>query len=163
MLHFIETFRRLYCKISYALSAAIIVFMTALQFFQIFYRYIFGHIFIWSNDAFIFSITTAVALAIPPLWLEHEHVTMDLISGKLSRRADFALSMVVELICLGMAIALAYAGCIAVKMHLGFSTSILRYDDSIRYWFVVYMGVMLSVTIFLSMIERIIKHRKGEQ
>ena len=46
MLHFIDVFRRVYCRVSYILSAAIIVFMTCLQFFQIFYRYICGHVFI---------------------------------------------------------------------------------------------------------------------
>lgn len=71
MLHFIDVFRRVYCRVSYILSAAIIVFMTCLQFFQIFYRYVCGHVFIWSNDVIIFSITTAVAVTIPPLWLEH--------------------------------------------------------------------------------------------
>ena len=145
MLHFIDVFRRVYCRVSYILSAAIIVFMTCLQFFQIFYRYICGHVFIWSNDVIIFSITTAVAVTIPPLWLEHGHVTMDLITGKLSRRADYLLSI---------------AGIVAVRMHIGYSTSLLGYDDSLHYLFVVYIGVMLCVTILLSLIERILKYHK---
>lgn len=160
MLHFIDVFRRVYCRVSYILSAAIIVFMTCLQFFQIFYRYIFGHVFIWSNDVIIFSITTAVAVTIPPLWLEHGHVTMDLITGKLSRRADYLLSIAVELISFAMSAAMAYAGIVAVRMHIGYSTSLLGYDDSLHYLFVVYIGVMLCVTILLSLIERILKYHK---
>ena len=153
MLHFIDVFRRVYCRVSYILSAAIIVFMTCLQFFQIFYRYVCGHVF-------IFSITTAVAVTIPPLWLEHGHVTMDLITGKLSRRADHLLSIAVELISFAMSAAMAYAGIVAVRMHIGYSTSLLGYDDSLHYLFVVYIGVMLCVTILLSLIERILKYHK---
>ena len=134
MLHFIDVFRRVYCRVSYILSAAIIVFMTCLQFFQIFYRYICGHVFIWSNDVIIFSITTAVAVTIPPLWL--------------------------ELISFVMSAAMAYAGIVAVRMHIGYSTSLLGYDDSLHYLFVVYIGVMLCVTILLSLIERILKYHK---
>ena len=160
MLHFIDVFRRVYCRVSYILSAAIIVFMTCLQFFQIFYRYVCGHVFIWSNDVIIFSITTAVAVTIPPLWLEHGHVTMDLITGKLSRRADHLLSIAVELISFVMSAAMAYAGIVAVRMHIGYSTSLLGYDDSLHYLFVVYIGIMLCVTILLSLIERILKYRK---
>ena len=141
MLHFIDVFRRVYCRVSYILSAAIIVFMTCLQFFQIFYRYICGHVF-------------------PPLWLEHGHVTMDLITGKLSRRADYLLSIAVELISFVMSAAMAYAGIVAVRMHIGYSTSLLGYDDSLHYLFVVYIGVMLCVTILLSLIERILKYHK---
>lgn len=160
MLHFIDVFRRVYCRVSYIFSAAIIVFMTCLQFFQIFYRYVCGHVFIWSNDVIIFSITTAVAVTIPPLWLEHGHVTMDLITGKLSRRADHLLSIAVELISFAMSAAMAYAGIVAVRMHIGYSTSLLGYDDSMHYLFVVYIGVMLCVTILLSLIERILKYHK---
>ena len=160
MLHFIDVFRRVYCRVSYILSAAIIVFMTCLQFFQIFYRYICGHVVIWSNDVIIFSITTAVAVTIPPLWLEHGHVTMDLITGKHSRRADHLLSIAVELISFAMSAAMAYAGIVAVRMHIGYSTSLLGYDDSLHYLFVVYIGVMLCVTILLSLIERILKYHK---
>lgn len=108
----------------------------------------------------IFSITTAVAVTIPPLWLEHGHVTMDLITGKLSRRADHLLSIAVELISFAMSAAMAYAGIVAVRMHIGYSTSLLGYDDSLHYLFVVYIGVMLCVTILLSLIERILKYHK---
>ena len=160
MLHFIDVFRRVYCRVSYILSAAIIVFMTCLQFFQIFYRYICVHVFIWSTDVIFFSITIAVGVTIPPLWLEHGHVTMDLITGKLSRRADYLLSIAVELISFAMSAAMAYAGIVAVRMHIGYSTSLLGYDDSLHYLFVVYIGVMLCVTILLSLIERILKYHK---
>ena len=101
-----------------------------------------------------------LAVTIPPLWLEHGHVTMDLITGKLSRRADHLLSIAVELISFAMSAAMAYAGIVAVRMHIGYSTSLLGYDDSLHYLFVVYIGVMLCVTILLSLIERILKYHK---
>lgn len=161
MLKFIDVFRKYFSKISYTLSATILLFMTCLQFFQIFYRYIFGSVFIWSSDIIIFSITTSIALAIPPLWLEHADVTMDLITEKLSSKANFILSCLVDLICIFMAAIIAYAGIVAVIMHRGYSTSILRYDDSLDYVFVIYIGVMLFIVAILSLIERIMKFKKG--
>ena len=61
---------------------------------------------------------------------------------------------------LAMSAAMAYAGIVAVRMHIGYSTSLLGYDDSLHYLFVVYIGVMLCVTILLSLIERILKYHK---
>ncbi len=161
MLKFIAIFRNYYGKVSYALSALIILFMTGLSFFQIFYRYLFGTVLIWSNDVNIFCISTAVALTIPPLWLEHSDVVMDLITAKLSPRADFILSCFVETGSLFMAGILTRSGLMAIKMHKGFSTSILRFDDSLRYYFVVYLGAGLILAIILSFIERILVYRQG--
>lgn len=161
MLKFIAVFRSYYGKISYAFSAMIILFMTGLSFFQIFYRYLFGTVLIWSNDVNIFCISTAVALAIPPLYLEHSDVVMDLITAKLSPQADFVLSCIVETGSFFMAAVMAYSGLLAIKMHAGFSTSILRFDDSLRYYFVVYIGAGLCLAIILSLCERILVYRQG--
>lgn len=163
MLRFINTFRNYYGRVSYTLAAVIILFMTSLSFFQIFFRHLFGTVLIWSNDVNIFCISTSVALTIPPLWLDHNDVVMDLIAAKLSPLSDFILSCMVEVCGFFMAIVLAYSGGIAIKMHKGFSTSILRFDDSIRYFFVVYIGISLCLVIFLSLCERIILYYQGRK
>ena len=98
---------------------------------------------------------------LPPLWLDHDHLTMDLISGKLSARWNFLLDCLIDFVGILMSLALAYSGYLAVKQHTGYVTSVLRYDDSLKYVFVLYTGVMLTITTAMSLIERILKHWRG--
>lgn len=161
MLRFISVFRKYYGKISYSLATVVILFMTCLGVYQLAFRYLVGHTLIWAPDATIFCITTVAGLVLPPLWLDHDHLTMDLISNKVSARWNYLLDCFIDFTGFAMSLALAYSGYLAVKQHTGYVTSVLRYDDSLKYAFVLYTGVMLTVTTALSLIERILKHRKG--
>lgn len=163
MLRFISLFRKYYSKISYALATIIILFMTGLGIYQLAFRYLAGHTLLWASDVSVFCITTVAGLVLPPLWLDHDHLTMDLISKKLSPKGNYILDCFIDLTGCVMSIALAYAGYLAVVQHIGYKTSVLRYDDSLKYVFVLYTGVMLTVTTAMSFMERIIKHRRGEE
>lgn len=163
MLKFIASFRRYYGKISYSLATIIILFMTCLGVYQLAFRYLVGRTLLWAADVNVFCITTVAGLVLPPLWLDHDHLTMDLISNKLSRKGNYILDCVIDLAGCLMSIALAYSGYLAVAQHRGYVTSVLRYDDSLKYVFVLYAGVMLAVTTAMSLIERIMKRCVGEE
>lgn len=163
MLRFISLFRKYYSKISYSLATIVILFMTFLGIYQLAFRYLEGHTLIWASDVSVFCITTVAGLVLPPLWLDHDHLTMDLISKRLSRKGNYILDCFIDLVGCLMSIALAYAGYLAVVQHTGYVTSVLRYDDSLKYIFVLYAGVMLTVTTAMSLVERIIKHHIGEE
>ena len=160
MLKFISRFRKYYSKVSYSLAAVIILFMTFLGVYQLVFRYLEGHTLIWASDVSVFCITTVAGLVLPPLWLDHDHLTMDLISQRLSPHSNYLLDCFIDAVGCLMSIALARAGYLAVVQHKGYVTSILRYDDSLKYVFVLYAGVMLTVTTTMTLIERIIKHRR---
>lgn len=161
MLRFIAVFKKYFGKISYSLAAIVIIVLTTLSFFQLIYRHVMGNSLIWMPDVTYFCVTTCIALTLPPLWLDNNHLTMDLISGKLSEKGNFLLSCFIDIVCMGMAVVIAYSGYMDVKAHIGYVTSILKYDDALKYVFVLYLGVMLAFSILCSFIQRVIQYRNG--
>ena len=160
MLKFIRSYRKYGCRTAYVIAASLLFFMTALAFAQLIARYWFKTNFLWGNEVTIFCLTYIIAIATPMLYLEHDYVIMDLLSGKLSKKADACNMIAVDAVTVIVAVILTWSGIKAALLHRGFHTSYLGYDESVRYYFVIVLGVLLAFNAAMCLIERILLHAK---
>ena len=50
----------------------------------------------------------------------------------------------------------------ALRLNTGYSISLLRYDESLKYYFVPVFGILLSITAFLSFLKGVKEFKEKE-
>lgn len=135
--------------------------MAGLAFVQMIGRYLVKANFLWADEVTVFCLTFMIAFCAPMLWIDHDNINMDLFGSKLSPKVDFAWMCAIDGISLAAALLLVYSSVQAALLHRGFVSSYLGYDESVRYLFVIVFSVLLSVTTFLTLVERLILHKQG--
>ena len=145
-----------------AVCTVILVTVTVFALMQVCGRYIFLHTFFWVEEITAILLGWLVACGVPMVWLQGEHIAMDAIDALLPVKVREAWGCVIQLMGILMGGVCLYSGVRAVRQNMGFSISMRRYDESIRFLFVPTMGALLIVSACLLLAERYQAKKEGK-
>lgn len=138
-----------------SVCVVILIIITTLALMQVCGRYIFHHTFFWVEEITTMLIGWIVALGTPALWLKNEHIAMDALLAFLPKKAIRIWDMVIQVFAMGTGGVLFAAGMKALRLNSGYSISMLRYDESVKFIFVPVLGALLTVCAALVFVQLI--------
>lgn len=142
--------------VSFVLQAAIAIMLfglVAINVLQVFTRYFFDIIVLWIEDVSILTLSWMVACGIPWLWMKKDHIFMDVIDIVVPKKIVGYLKWLVEIAGIIGGVSLIFTGIRTVSVNSGYIYSIIRYDEGIRYYPLVFTGVLLTFAATLNTIE----------
>lgn len=143
-----------------AICTMILVVITTFALVQVCGRYLFRHTFFWVEEVTAILLGWMVACGVPLVWLNGDHISMDAIDSFLSDRMKRIWDVVIQLLGILYGGVCLYSGLRAVRQNTGYSISMLRYDESLRFWWIPAMGAMLIVSACLVLYENSKKRRE---
>ena len=150
----IKKLKRQLCRIFAVSSSAILIAITSMAFLQVLGRYVFKHTFFWVEEISVMGVAWMAAIGVPWMWLERGHIAVDALDSLLSDRARAVLDVVIHIAAAAVGIILLYSGLKAIRLNSGFVLSVLKFDESVRYYYIPFMGVMLTVSSAINLILR---------
>lgn len=145
-----------------SLIALMLFGLVGINVLQVFTRYFFDIIILWIEDVSILALSWMVACGIPWLWLEKNHIFMDVIDIVVPAKIVRFLKDLIELAGIIGGAALIHIGIRTIEVNSGYIYSTLRYDEAIRYYPLVFTGILLVAASIINIIERITEIRKKE-
>lgn len=143
-----------FCRICTFILVVLLVGITVFALVNVVGRYLFQHTIFWVEEVTALVMGWMVAFAVPLLWIEENHIVMNALDYMLNEEMKYWWSIVVDVIAFFIGVIFLYAGLKAYRINSGYSTSLLQYDESIRYLFVPVMGGLLSFASFLTLIKK---------
>ena len=138
-----------------AISVTILITITVFALMQVCGRYIFHHTFFWVEEITAIMLGWLVAMGAPMMWLKNGHIVMDAIDQFLPEKGKRYWDCGINVIAIAIGILFTVAGIRAYRLNSGYSISMLRYDESLRYLFVPVMGSLLAIAALIRLIRGI--------
>lgn len=136
------------------LCALLLITITILALMQVCGRYIFSHTFFWVEEVTALLIGWMVAMGVPSMWLKGEHLSVDVIGAILPDRVNAVWNVIIQIIAVCVGIVVTYSGIRAWKQNMGYSISMLRYEESVKFYWIPVMGILLIVSAVLVLLTR---------
>lgn len=159
----LETIKNRACILLETACMLILITITVFALMQVCGRYLFLHTFFWVEEVTALLLGWMVACGVPLIWLREEHIAVDMIDALLPARVRATWDTVIQLLAVGVGGVIAYSGLRAVRQNIGFSISMLRYDESIRFYWVPVMGILLMLSACLTLAIRYQKRKGADQ
>ena len=139
-----------------SVCVVILIVITAFALMQVCGRDIFHHTFFWVEEITTMLNGWIVALGTPALWLKSEHISMDAVLSILPAKVAHVWEMIIQVIAIAVGGVLFAAGIKALRLNSGYSISMLRYDESLKFVFVPVLGILLMICAALVLAELIV-------
>ena len=136
------------------LCALLLTVITILALMQVCGRYIFSHRFFWVEEITALLIGWMVAAGVPSMWLKQEHLSVNVIDALLPDKVSAAWNVIIQVIAVCVGIVITYSGIRAWKQNMGYAISRLRYDESVKFYWIPVMGGLLAVSAVLILLTR---------
>ncbi len=136
------------------LCALLLVTITVLALMQVCGRYIFSHTFFWVEEITALLLGWMVATGVPLMWLREEHLSVNVIDGLLPGKAGAVWNVIIQVIGAGVGVVVTYSGIRGWKQNMGYSISMLRYDESVKFYWIPVMGCLLVLSAVLVLLTR---------
>lgn len=136
------------------LCALLLIAITILALMQVCGRYIFFHTFFWVEEITALLIGWMVATGVPLMWLKGEHLSVNIVDSLLPRKVSAVWDIIIQIIAVGVGIVVTYAGIRAWKQNIGYSISMLRYEESVKFYWIPVMGGLLILSAVLALLTR---------
>lgn len=88
------------------------------------------------------------------MWLKQEHLSVNVIDALLPDKVSAAWNVIIQVIAVCVGIVITYSGIRAWKQNMGYSISMLRYDESVKFYWIPVMGGLLAVSAVLILLTR---------
>ena len=157
----IEKIETWFYRICTLISVAILLSITVFALMQVLGRYVFHHTFFWVEEITAIELGWLVAMGAPMMWLKNGHIVMDAIDQFLPEKGRRIWDCVIQCIAIAIGLVFAVAGYRALKLNSGYSISMLRYDESVRYVFVPVMGILLSLAACIRLVHCLSALKEG--
>lgn len=145
-----------------SLIALMLFGLVGINVLQVFTRYFFDIIILWIEDVSILALSWMTACGIPWLWLEKNHIFMDVIDIVVPAKIVRFLKDIIELAGIAGGMALIRIGARTIEVNSGYIYSTLRYDEAIRYYPLVFTGVMVVAACLLNIAKRAAGRKRKE-
>ena len=158
--------RKLSNGISVTLQSLIAIMLfgvMAINVLQVFTRYVFDIIVLWVEDVSTLSLCYMVSFGIPWLWLQKDHIFMDVLDIIVSKKVIDILKDIIEVAGLIGGIILTYIAVKTVSVNAGYKYSVLRYDEAIRYVPLLIAGIGMILASIINILIRIQDVREGKK
>lgn len=159
----IEKIETLVFRICLVISVVLLITITLFALMQVIGRYIFHNTFFWVEEITGIILGWMFALGAPMLWIKRDHIKMDAIDRFFSAKTRKVWDAAIDVIAIFIGIIFCIGGIRALKLNTGYSISMLRYDESLRYYFVPVFGILLAFTALLSFFKRLRDFNKEEE
>ena len=150
-------------KLCLALCALMLITITIFALVQVFGRYVFHSTIFWIEEVTGIILGWLFALGAPMVWIRKDHIKMDAIDRFLSPKARKIWDIVIDCIACFIGVVFLCGGLSALRLNTGYSISMLRYDESLRYYFVPVFGTLLAFVACLSLLKGIRDFKKEEK
>ncbi len=158
----IEKIETLIFRICLTISVVLLLTITCFALMQVFGRYVFHNTFFWVEEITGIILGWMFALGAPMLWIKKDHIKMDAVDKFLSEKARKIWDQAINIIAIILGIIFLIGGVKALRLNTGYSISLLRYDESLKYYFVPVFGILLSITAFLSFLKGVKEFKEKE-
>lgn len=159
----IEKIEDFIMKVCLVLCALMLITITIFALVQVFGRYVFHSTIYWIEEVTGIILGWMFALGAPMVWIRKDHIKMDAIDRFLSSKVKKVWDIVIDLIAGLIGLVFFCGGTRALKLNTGYSISMLKYDESLRYYFVPVFGLLLALVACLSLAKGIRDFRKEEE
>ena len=136
------------------LCTILLMSITILALVQVCGRYIFLHTFFWVEEVTALLLGWMVAAGVPLMWLKGEHISVNIVDSLLPEKVKMIWDGMIQGIAIFVGIVVTYSGIRAWKQNMGYSISMLGYDESIKFYWIPVMGTLLIVSALLVLLTR---------
>ena len=154
----LQKIKKAACFLFGTICTLLLFTITVFALMQVCGRYIFRHTFFWVEDISALILGWMVAFGVPWVWLLEDHIAVDMIDALLPETVRAVWNEVIQFIAIVVGAVLVYSGFGGIRQNRGFSISMLRYDESIKFYFVVVLGVLLIFAACLTLLLHLQKH-----
>ncbi len=161
MKSFADGLAKVLCYIIAVLLGAI----TVLNVLQVLARYAFpSFVIYWSEDVTVLVIFWIMCLGTPALWLQHGHLTMDILSTLVKNREfHWYIDLLINVVAFLCGIGMTYGGMVSIFVNRGIKGGALMLDESVRYLPLPVLGVGLAFAAIICVLELITEKRHGKE
>lgn len=152
--------KKILCGVLERICTCILIIITIMALVQVLGRYILLHTFFWVEDITALLLGWMVACGVPLIWLLEEHITVDIIDQFLPEKVKFVWSNMIQLLAILIGVVLFYSGLGAIRQNKGFSISMLRYDESLKFYWIPVAGILLVISAGLILGIRFREYRR---
>lgn len=156
----LQKIKKAVCFLFGTICTLLLVTITIFALMQVGGRYLFRRTFFWVEDVSALILGGMVAFGVPWVWLLSDHIAVDMIDAVLPKTVRAVWDNVIQFIAIGVGAVLIRSGLGGVRQNMGFSISMLRYDESIKFYFVVVLGILL---IFAACLTLLLRFQEGRQ
>ena len=161
MLTALEKFKKIYTDIIVWLCAAVCMVILWINVVNVILRYLTDISFIYTEDVTVMGMLWIMGVGVSVGWWNREHLLINIIDSFLSPKALEVLMFALDFVGVAAGILLFHFGRMTASINKGLKTSLIGFDESLRYWPVIVGGALLTVAAVCCIIEQILKWKQG--
>lgn len=149
------------CRVCGLIISLLIAALISLNFVQLVTRYFIDFTFTWAEEVSTLAIIWATAFGAPWVTLKRRHLRMDAATKLLPEKVKFIVHWVAHVLIFVTACVYVWIGVVTVEYNTGFATSILGFDESLRYMPLCLEGALIAIAELITFFEDILDAKSG--
>ena len=161
MLTVLQKIKKIYTDIIVWLCAAVCMVILGINVVNVILRYLTDASFIYTEDVTVMGMLWIMGVGVSVGWWNREHLLINIIDSFLPPKALEILMFVLDFVGVGAGVLMFNLGRMTAAINKGLKTSLIGFDESLRYWPVIVGGAMLTVAAACCIVEQILKWKQG--
>lgn len=142
--------------------AIMLIIVVSLAVLQVLTRYFISVSIIWIEEVSIIALSWMACIGTPWMWLKNEHISMDVMNNILSEKVIQIMDIIINLFAIAMGFGLIKVGTKAIVVNKGFVLSLIRYDESYRYYPLVLCGILWIICAAINIVKEYVKNKEAK-
>lgn len=157
-------FRNGLCTVLQWFMAACLFVLVVLALLQVITRYFIAVTVVWVEELSIYIMGWMAAAGVSWLWLDSNHIRMDMLNGLVSKRFIHILDIITDVFIAALGFSAVRIGLRAREVNLGYMMSVINLDEGDRFIPLIVGGALLCFSGFYMIVEHVWQLRhSGEE